>query len=144
MDVHLIIYIFVTLLLLYTVSIKLTEPAEINLAQCRISYVYDGDTVALDCGNGDVTARLRGFDTPETKSPGCGAERALGNRATQRLRELVALGDIAMAGHVRDKYGRVLVNLSVGGRDVGDTLIEEGLAYAYRGGSRINWCDRLE
>ena len=44
-------------------------------------------------------------------------------------------------GH--DKYGRELVRLSANGHDVGETLINDGLAVAYRAGARINWCDRL-
>jgi len=33
--------------------------------------------------------------------------------------------------------------LRLDGRDVGATLIAEGLAVPYRGGARIDWCARL-
>jgi len=33
--------------------------------------------------------------------------------------------------------------MTVGGVDVADTLVSEGLAMRYRGGQRINWCDKL-
>jgi endonuclease YncB( thermonuclease family) len=39
----------------------------------------------------------------------------------------------------RDVYGRLLRNVSVNGRDVGATLISEGVARAYAGGRRP-WC----
>nr|WP_281501843.1 thermonuclease family protein [Aliiroseovarius sp. F20344] len=97
----------------------------------------------MKCPDGTRTARLVGFDTPETKDPGCPEEKALGDKATARLRQIVKGADITMRHDGHDKYGRELVRLSVDGRDVGDTLISEGLALAYRGGSRINWCDRL-
>ena len=144
MDNQLIVYVFLTLLGLYSLAQKLAPVVDRSLEGCRVSYVYDGDTVALICPNGEETARNRGFDTPETKSPGCVSERALGLRATTRLRSLVAQDGIEIAPYGREKYGRLLIGLSVQGRDVGDTLIDEGLAVAYRGGSRINWCERLE
>jgi len=39
----------------------------------------------------------------------------------------------------RDVYGRLLRNVSVNGRDVGEALIADGLARAYAGGRR-SWC----
>ena len=110
---------------------------------CKIDYVYDGDTVALDCGQDVETARLVGFDTAEVRDAGCPAESAHGNAATERLRVLVSQGTVTMSGDAHDKYGRLLVSLYVVDVDVGDTLIAEGLAVSYRGGQRINWCARL-
>ncbi len=111
---------------------------------CKVGYVYDGDTIAMRCnGRPEVTARLQGFDTPETKEPGCDAELAHGSLATDRLRQLVKSGPVEIRRTGRDKYNRPLIRLSINGEDVGDTLIREGLAVAYRGGARINWCKRL-
>ena len=113
-------------------------------AGCRLDYVYDGDTVALDCGGEIETARLIGLDTPETRNPGCRAEAALGEAATLRLREISGQGAVSFSGQVRDKYGRLLVTMRVDGADVADLLIAEDLAVPYRGAARIDWCDRLE
>ena len=110
---------------------------------CVLNYVYDGDTVALDCPGGRKTARLVGFDTPETKDFGCPAEKALGDQATQRLRQMVSRGQATFEGKGYDKYGRLLAVMYVNGTDVGRTLISDGLAVAYRGGARINWCRKL-
>jgi endonuclease YncB( thermonuclease family) len=107
--------------------------------------VIDGDTVDLSCpGRGTERARLTGFDTPEVFSPRCAEERALGDAATARLRDLVRDGaafDISRSGY--DDYGRALVRLDIDGRDVASTLISEGLAVRYTGGRRIDWCARL-
>ncbi len=111
--------------------------------QCEVGYVYDGDTVALRCGGKEQTARLVGFDTPETKQPRCEAERALGDKATLRLRGLLANGEASYRTQGHDKYGRELIVLKVDGIGVADTLIKEGLAVAYTGGSRISWCAKL-
>lgn len=112
-------------------------------ASCRITYVYDGDTVELTCAGEEETARVVGLDTPETKEPGCAEEAAHGKRATLRLRELVAQGPVELTLGAFDKYGRRLLTIYVDGDDVADTLVDEGLAVAYRGGQRPNWCRRL-
>lgn len=101
-------------------------------------YAIDGDTVAI----GDDRYRLMGFDTPETRFAQCDAERAKGNEATERLRQIIS-GSPEVTLHVepnRDKYDRYLARLEVNGRDVGPTLIAEGLARAYSGGQRQGWC----
>ncbi|MFU1476537.1 thermonuclease family protein [Roseovarius sp. C7] len=120
-----------------------TPPAD-AAEGCEVSYVYDGDTVALDCGEGaEITARLVGFDTPETKEPGCAEELAHGALVSDRLRALIGQGAVAYEIAGRDKYDRLLITLRVAGEDVGERLIREGLAVPYRGGARIDWCDRL-
>jgi len=110
---------------------------------CFVDFVYDGDTVALNCAGEVLTARLIGFDTPEVKAPGGRAEARRGAKASDRLRSLVQGGAVTLSGTGRDKYARLLVTLRVDGVDVGDTLIAQNLAVAYRGGARPDWCDRL-
>ena len=112
-------------------------------AGCTLDYVYDGDTVSIISRDQAETARLIGFDTPETKNSGCAMEAALGREATLYLRHLASQGVPTFSGSDRDKYGRLLVTMRVDGTDVGDMLIDEGLAVPYRGGTRINWCERL-
>jgi micrococcal nuclease len=82
--------------------------------------VVDGDTIKSPAG---VRYRLVGFDCPETFRAKCDEELALG-LAASRL----------------DKYGRTLATLTVNGRDVGEVLISEGLARAYKGRKRESWC----
>ena len=111
---------------------------------CKVEYVYDGDTVALDCGGDHPrTARVQGLDAPETKRARCAAEKDLGDQATRRLRALVKGGDVEYRGTGTDKYGRQLIRLAVDGVDVADALIDEGLAVRYAGGKRIDWCRKL-
>ena len=65
----------------------------------------------------------------------CDAELALGKRATERVKELLASGEVRVieSGKI-DRYGRTLAHLTVNGRDVGGVLIGEGLARPYNGG----------
>ncbi|KGB81871.1 hypothetical protein JT55_11075 [Rhodovulum sp. NI22] len=100
--------------------------------------------MACPDGSGS-TARLVGFDTPETYRPECPAERRLGLQATAYLtRRLDSAAQVAVtSGGGRDKYGRMLLRLYVDGRDIGQDMMAQGLAVPYDGGKRINWCERL-
>lgn len=113
---------------------------------CAVARVIDGDTVELSClGMGQFRARLTGFDTPETHRPRCAEEAVLGQMATRHLHRLVANARRIEARIGRlDRYDRRLVALAIDGRDVGAQLIEAGLATAYDGGRRVDWCARLQ
>jgi endonuclease YncB( thermonuclease family) len=115
--------------------------------------VIDGDTVRFDGG----VYRLVGFDTPERGDRArCDDERRRSEAATARLRTLVAGGDVSLKrvtcacrkgfeGTRECNYGRLCGSLSVGGQDVGQILINEGLAHPYVCGAtscppRKPWC----
>jgi endonuclease YncB( thermonuclease family) len=103
--------------------------------------VIDGDT--LEDMNQDISYRLVNIDTPETGSRArCDAERALGDRATEAARTLVAHArqlELRPTGRL-DRYGRTIAFVLIDGRDLGETLIAEGLARPWRG-RREPWCD---
>ena len=108
--------------------------------------IVDGDTIRIAGSTpGEiVSARLTGYDTPEVSDPGCPEELALGNAATQRLQTILHDAvriDTQLQGI--DRYQRVLLRLTVDGRDLADIMISEGLAVRYTGGQRVNWCNRL-
>jgi len=106
--------------------------------------VVDGDTV--DIRGQDANIRLVGFNAPETWRPSCNAEREVGQQATARLGQLVRgarsieFRQIACScragteGTDQCNFGRQCGSLFVDGVDVGDTLMGEGLAVAYRCG----------
>ena len=97
--------------------------------------VVDGDTVRFK----GERVRLLGFDAPETYRPSCRTERILGERAAERLTALLESGYVRLeVSERRDLYGRPLGVLSVDWRNVGDTLIAEGLAVVWTG-RRHDW-----
>jgi endonuclease YncB( thermonuclease family) len=85
--------------------------------------------------------RVADIDAPETHDYRCPEEKALGDRATQRLIQLVNSGPVTMQpiGRDEDRYGRKLRIVLVNGMSVGDALVSEGLVRPY-GGGRRSWC----
>jgi len=100
--------------------------------------VVDGDTIRL----GQRRVRLIGVDAPELAGASCAAERALGERAADRLLALVNQGEFDLVGHRfnnRDARGRDLRIARRGGVSFGKQLTNEGLARRYFGSKR-SWC----
>lgn len=96
-------------------------------AQMRGPYlvgrVIDGDTLALENGE---KVRLIGIDAPEKGEAGYA-------EAKEFLRQAVEGKFVRMEGDSqdRDKYGRLLRYVFVGGRHVNIGLAEAGMARAY-------------
>ncbi|MEZ5972250.1 MAG: thermonuclease family protein [Hyphomonadaceae bacterium] len=103
--------------------------------------VVDGDTI--EDMSSDIVYRLVNIDTPETGPRArCTAERELGNRATQAVRTLISEAqrvELNATGRI-DRYGRTIAFVVIDGRDMGETLMAEGLARPWRG-RREPWCD---
>ncbi|MGO6883037.1 thermonuclease family protein [Rhizobium ruizarguesonis] len=107
--------------------------------QSQTFSITDGDTIRMSDG---TPVRLVGYNTPEKFEPQCSHEAALGNRASQRLKELVSTGKSTVTrvacsckpgteGTSKCNYGRSCGYLHVDGRDVGQILISEGLAVPF-------------
>lgn len=104
----------------------------------RNACVIDGDTLWID----GTKVRVADIDAPEISEPKCALELALGNRATERLIELVNQGPFEIRvwpGRDKDRYGRALRVLMRDGHSIGDILVSEGLARTWTG-RREPWC----
>lgn len=100
--------------------------------------VIDGDT--LRCG--DERIRLADIDAPET-GPGarCDAEAMLGELAAAALARELEAGGLAIERRARDTWGRTIAVISRDGQSIGERLIHEGVAVAWRG-RQHDWCAR--
>lgn len=93
--------------------------------------VKDGDTVAI----GDQTIRLFGIDAPETDQM-CGGEGAplwpcgawVSGEVRARYEGQYARCEVLDT----DRYGRAVARCLVDGHDVGQALVQNGLAFAFR------------
>jgi len=130
----------------------IVKPGENWLSPSDIS-VIDGDTIRAR----GRTVRLVGFDAPETGGRArCHRERELAERATVQLRRLVAGGGLELRmvpcacppgteGTSACNFGRACGYLLAHGRDVGMTLISQGLAKPFQCGKHScpplpAWC----
>ncbi|MBX3453370.1 thermonuclease family protein [Ferrovibrio sp.] len=120
-------------------------PGPVAVEQAR---VIDGDTmevVALIWLDQRVTTRVRleGIDTPEKRSK-CTAEREAAEAATKLASDWLERNKpVVLRDLSHDKYGRRVVGRvqSADGRsDLGETLIAQGLARRYDGGTKRPWC----
>lgn len=99
--------------------------------------VVDGDTFWF----ADEKYRIADIDTPETHPARCAEEAALGEAATERLRNWLNEGAFSLDDIERDidTYGRKLRIVTRGGESVGGQLVAEGLARSWEG-HRRPWC----
>lgn len=97
-----------------------------------VAFAVDGDTLDL----GGERVRISGIDAPELRQD-CVRDRrswACGEAARRALEEVLRSGPVTCAAAAyRDKYGRPLVRCTVGGADIGEAMVREGFAVAYRG-----------
>ena len=103
----------------------------------RSTCVVDGDTFWLE----GTKYRIADIDTPEVSNFGCASEKALGDRATQRLAALLNAGPFALepADRDEDRFGRKLRVVTRDGASLGAQLVSEGLAHRW-GGPEREWC----
>ena len=71
------------------------------------------------------------------------AEIELANQAKQMVKNLLPSGTVVDLQNIKDdKYlGRIDANVILpDGRDLGNVLVQKGLARKYSGGKRNGWC----
>lgn len=93
--------------------------------------MVDGDGLRL----AGQTIRIHGIDAPE-QSQSCaasdGSQWPCGQAATGRMSELVIGREVRCRETDRDHYGRIVAVCESGGVDVGQVLVSEGYAWAFR------------
>jgi micrococcal nuclease len=108
--------------------------------------VIDGDTIEVRLMvwlDQEIITRVRidGIDTPETRGK-CQREKDMAEQARLLTEQLLADSDVVLHDIQHDKYGgRVRARVVTrSGQDVGQNLIDAGLARPYRGTARQPWC----
>ena len=108
--------------------------------KAKLDRVIDGDTVDAHIDLGfDITIhkriRLAGIDSPESRTRDL-EEKARGLAAKNKLIELLDDGNFILESKEVGKYGRVLGTLHINDININDTLVKEGFAVEYNGGSK--------
>jgi micrococcal nuclease len=109
----------------------------------RFSDCYDGDsTKAIFSFQGSIfkwTCRLDGIDTPELRTKNT-EEKKAAIVARDALKGIIMGPKLKIECGEFDKFGRLLVKIETAeGKDVGESMIEQGYAKPYHGGHRPEW-----
>lgn len=122
--------------------------------------VYDGDTIKTDLSwrlpfpLSKVSIRIYGIDTPEMPAKSyattgklnrakCIKEAELALKARERVIELIGSNTKMKVSEFKwgRNGGRIIGIITVGGIEIGKTLIDEGIAVEYYGsGPKQDWC----
>ena len=93
--------------------------------QLKVVSISDGDTfTGLDSQNRQVKVRLHGIDAPEKA-------QAFGNVSRKALGDLIEGKVVEVQQVDKDRYGRVVANVHIGGTHVNRELVAKGLAWRY-------------
>lgn len=90
-----------------------------------VSRVSDGDTIWVTDGSGKkVKVRLDRIDAPESDQP-------YGRESRDYLESLIGRRNVSVMYNDKDRYGRILGIVWVGGRDVNLQMVRAGMAWHY-------------
>jgi endonuclease YncB( thermonuclease family) len=93
------------------------------------AHASDGDSFRL----GDDRVRLLGIDAPELAQDCAapdGTDWPCGRAARDRMAALLSGGAVDCHPEDKDQYDRLLARCSIGGQDLGELMVAEGLAIA--------------
>jgi len=125
------VYPFLRCFVLFFLQLILSgSPADARMLEGRVVGVRDGDTIELlDAGRELHVIRLAHIDTPEKNQP-------YGNKAKQFVSSLVYGKTVSIEVTDRDRYGRLIGVVYIGGTNVNLQLVRQGYAWWYREYSR--------
>jgi len=134
-------------ILLLFISISTATSAEtISIDNEDILYIYDADTFFIaceSCMNKKRGVRVLGVDAPEIKGK-CKWEKHVARQAKRfTVGKLRAAQNIELVVNTKrryDRYNRLLASVLINGIDLGQMLLDAGLARPYSGGKRKGWC----
>jgi endonuclease YncB( thermonuclease family) len=119
-----------------------TKEFVIPIKEGRVIKVYDGDTITiagtLPYKNSPiyrVSVRLNGIDTPEMRTND-EDERRVAEKAKYALSKLILKHWVVLRNRQREKYGRLLAEVYLGGLNVNRWMIEHRYAVPYDGGTK--------
>ena len=91
----------------------------------RVVKVIDGDTITVLTAGKQEKIRLLDIDAPEKK-------QAYGEKSRLFLADMVAGKTVRVEYKNRDRYGRILGVVFVGGKNVNEEMLKAGLAWNYQ------------
>jgi micrococcal nuclease len=102
-------------------------------AQCKVTYVFDGDTLLCRLSDISIKVRLAGIDAPETSNNKTGTGQRFGQQAKKYLAKKVLNRVVFIKRYGLDTYNRILGELFIDSKNVNLEMIQMGLAEVYKG-----------
>lgn len=114
-----------------------------NFRHAEITRTIDGDTLEVSIYSVPeifslMSVRVKGINSPEMKSS-LACERKDAQKAKLRLEELIYFAPVDLMNCERDKYFRLLCDISSNGKDVAQIMVAEGHAVAYFGEAKLKY-----
>ena len=113
-----------------------------NFDNVSLISVYDGDTFYIDIPSCDIgvfckhiSVRVRGVDCPEMRG-GSAKTKARAKQAKEFSERFLTSGKILLYNCGRDKYFRLLCDVGVNGKSLGEELLKARHAIPYNGGTK--------
>jgi endonuclease YncB( thermonuclease family) len=120
-------------LTLLFVSTSLALSASVHSAEYKVTRVIDGDTLVVQKGETKLTIRLVGIDAPETSKKKHEPGQPYSQQSTKHLAKLALNRPADVKSYGADRYGRILGEVFVEGKNVNLEMVKAGLAEVYRG-----------
>jgi endonuclease YncB( thermonuclease family) len=113
-------------LLLAIIAVALSVTAQAKTIHGRVVRVSDGDTITvLDATATRHKIRLSGIDAPEKR-------QAFGRVSKRNLARLVFYKQVSVEYDKRDRHGRIVGKVLLGGSDICIRQIEDGFAWHFK------------
>ncbi len=107
-----------------------------------VDSVYDGDTCKIFTTIPDtdkyvrIACRINGYDSPEMRTSDAN-EKQIAIIARDQLRTMILHKNVRLKTSGCDKYGRFLVDITIGGLNISEYMISNNLGISYNGGTKI-------
>ena len=106
---------------LLVTCVLLTAPGNL---QGKVVRIADGDTITVLVDRQQVKVRLSDIDAPERAQD-------FSQRSRQALADLVFGKEVKVVTHGKDRYGRVIGDVFVGGKPVNEVMVRQGWAWNF-------------
>ena len=139
--------ILIILILLNSIIVESIAEDYSDVSVSRIIKVIDGDTFRVDINElpdiigKNIRIRILGIDTPEINGK-CAFEKELAIKARDFVQILLDNADSVILKNLdRGNFFRLLAEVIVDGKNLGELLIAKDLAVRYQG-KKSTWCTK--
>ena len=138
--------ILIILILLNSIIVESNAEDYSDVSVSRIIKVIDGDTFRVDINElpdiigKNIRIRILGIDAPEINGK-CAFEKELAIKARDFVQILLDNTDLVVLKNLnRGNFFRLLAEVIVDGKNLGELLVANDLAVRYQGKKKSSWC----